>query len=183
MSIYNKNLSYIWNWFPEVVYKPGVSQESQINTFKELYTASNEKDQPAYKQCGVLVAAFDGGRKRESLDLGELFTLQTLRSTNQPGALTAVCENSLLLVPRDLLQILQHLTWVGIWKREVSSSFILDQCPPGHPPALQGNCPQSYIPCSHWCQPPNPDFLPSCRKVLPWEGCANKHLQLCFIQL
>lgn len=58
-------------------------------TLKSYILFSNEKDQSAYKHCGVLVAGFDGGRKRESLDLGQLFTLQTLRSTNQSGALTA----------------------------------------------------------------------------------------------
>lgn len=65
-----------------------MTRESNKYLYK-LYLSSNEKDQSAYKHYGVLMAGVDGGRKRESLDLGELFTLQALRSTNQSGALTA----------------------------------------------------------------------------------------------
>lgn len=164
-------------------------QENQLNAFIKLYSSSNENDQSAYKHCGVLVAGFDGGRKGQSLDLGELFTLQTLRSTNQPGTLTAC-----------------------VWKFFTAGNFFTKKFVPNFaapwhgwefkkgkfPPLLswisaqlvillwQGNCPQFCILYFHWCQPPNPGFLPpapSCSKVPPWKMFANKHLQVCFIQL
>lgn len=130
------------------------------------------------------------GVGRDSLLIwGNFFTLQTLRSTNQPGTLTAC-----------------------VWKFFTAGNFFTKKFVPNFaapwhgwefekgkfPPLLswisaqlvillwQGNCPQFCILYFHWCQPPNPGFLPpapSCSKVPPWKMFANKHLQVCFIQL
>lgn len=170
-----------------MVHKPGMPQENQLNTFKKLYTSSNEKNQSANKHCGVLVASFDGDRKGESLDLGELFTLQTLRSTNQPGALRACVWKFFTAGTKKFVPSFAA-PWHG-WEFEKSKFPSLLSWISAHLAILllwQGNCPQSYILYLHWCQPPNPGFLPSapsCRKVLPWKMFASKHLQVCFIQL
>lgn len=155
-----------------------MSQENQINTLKKLYTSSTEKDQSAYKHCGVLLAGFDGVG-RDSLDLGELFTLQTLRSTNQSGALTAYVWKFFTAGTKKFgSKFCSTLTWVGIWKRQFSSSFISAHLvilllPVLHPLLSLVSAPKSRIPPS----------APSCRKVLSWKMFANKLLQVCFIQL